>query len=93
MPSKSPQQLKEQNRQNTGIRIAEKVAGRKIKAVKNSLMLALAKLKQNKVGRVKGKQEEQSDNYAEIFDEINCYIERTLQLLWLFYKIGIFTQS
>ena len=37
-------------------------------------MLALAKLRRNKGG--KGKRD--GDNYHEIFDEVNCYIERTL---------------
>lgn len=76
-------------RKNEGLRVPGEKPGRKKGTQKNSLMLALAKLKQSRGG--KGQRNEH--NYDDIFDEINCYIERTLQLLWLFYKVGLFTQT
>ena len=46
------------------------------------------KLKMTRQGRT------QSENhYEEVLDEVSCYIEKTLQLLWLIYKTGIFEQS
>ena len=51
-------------------------------------MIALQKLKMSKQGRATNE-----NNYQDILDEITCYIEKTLQLLWLFYKTGIFEPS
>ena len=60
---------------------------RRQKLPKNSLIIALCKLNPNLT------KDEQKKTYDEILDELTCYVERTIQLFWLNYKIGLFTHT
>ena len=57
------------------------------KLPKNSLAAALGKLygEVQKAGQLKA--------YDDVLDELLCYIERTIQLFWLSYKVGMFTAA
>lgn len=59
----------------------------KKKLPKNSLAAALLKITPgiNKY--------QQINTYDDILDELTCYIERTVQLFWLTFKTGLFTNS
>ena len=59
----------------------------KKKLPKNSLAAALLKITPgiNKY--------QQINTYDDILDELTCYIERTVQLFWLTFKTGMFTNS
>jgi len=54
---------------------------------KTSLFIAITKL-----NPAFGKKRNQKI-FAEILDEVTCYIERTIQLFWLNYKIGMFSPA
>ena len=60
---------------------------RKNKIAKSSLLIALSKLNP---GLSKSAQKKVFD---EVLDELTCYIERTIQLFFIYYKIGMFTET